>query len=221
MKTKNYIENQIKSQLESREIPVSENAWERLGAMMEEDSSEQKSKKPVKKLWMPISIAASVAVLIGLIWGWDSLGSEVPANQQMVSVEKKEIEKVVEQPIPNSNELPSEEKGKLVENSHPNSPLETIKPTSKPVREEVLVKNSEEKSVENPVEVQLNENKNDKPQIELKTEPVMALNTDSLSKPKSKPNYVDPEMLLYSIENNQAVQEKNSGSRLVIIDFNK
>src|SRR5690606_2688416 len=110
MKTKNSIENQIKSQLESREIPVSENAWERLGAMMEEDSSEQKSEKPTQKLWMPMSIAASVAVLIGLIWGWNNLDSEVPAEQQTVSVEKKEIEKNVEQPVLNSNELKSAEK---------------------------------------------------------------------------------------------------------------
>ncbi len=224
MRTKNSIENQIKCQLESREIPVSENAWERLGAMMEENSSEQKSEKPTQKLWMPMSIAASVAVLIGLIWGWNFLGSEVPAEQQTVWVEKKEIEKNVEQPILNSNELKSAEKEELVENSQPNNSTERIKATLKPIREEVLVKTEEKELNFVPVETNhhLTEIKIDnKPQMELKTEPVMALNTDSLSKPKPKTNYVDPEMLLYSIENNQAVQEKNSGSRLVIIDFNK
>ncbi len=224
MKTKNAIENQIKSQLENHEIPVSDDAWERLNAMMEVDSSEQKLKKPAKKLWIPISIAASVAILIGFILDGNYLNSEVATEQNTVSVEKKQIEKDVERPIMDSNELKLEEKGEWVENSNSENPSEKIEPILKPNPEKVLVKTEEKKlnSVSEETNLQSTEkNRHDEPQMEMKTETVMALNTDSISKPKSKTNYVDPEMLLYSIENNQAVQEKNTGSRVVIIDFNK
>src|SRR5690606_12362137 len=92
------------------------------------------------------------------------------------------------------------------------NPTENLKTPKK----EIWLGNSNENQV---VEEKIKEYT--EPKVELKEEPVMALNTDSISKPAKKINYVDPEMLLYSVENNQAVQQKNSGSRMVLIDFNK
>ena len=230
MKTKNTIENQIKSQLENREIPTSENAWERLEAMMEEDLIVKKDPKPSRKLWLPISIAASVAVLIGLYFGWNNLNSDPIKEQNTALMENEKWEEKIEPVRIESNpsgQMESVEKIELVENTNSENPIEKTaeKPEYKPEPKSEWVKVDAQKTEmnfkkeETPFLPEIE--KINQPQNELKPEPVIALHTDSVSKPKSKPNYVDPEMLLYSIENNQAVQEKNKGSRMVIIDFNK
>ena len=227
MKTKNTIENQIKSQLENREIPVSENAWDRLEAMMEEDLIVKKDSKPSRKLWLPISIAASVAALIGLYFGWNELNSDVSKEQNTVSIEKERIEKANEPNELESNVLETNSNVEFVENSNSEKTIEKIpsKPESQsePKTEWVNLEklNAKPKFEMEETLFQPEIEKIDAPEKEMKQETVLALHTDSVSSPKSKPNYVDPEMLLYSIENNQAVQEKNKGSRMVIIDFNK
>src|SRR5690625_5895814 len=63
---KTNFEKNIKNQLNNREIDVSENAWERLNEMMKDDQSTEKKKF---KLWIPMSIAASLALIFGT-FGW-------------------------------------------------------------------------------------------------------------------------------------------------------
>src|SRR5690606_23456429 len=71
----NNLENNIKNQLENREIPVSENAWEKLSGMMDEKPVERKIKP-----WFWMGIAASVAVIVGLFFGLNYLNQDPKAQ---------------------------------------------------------------------------------------------------------------------------------------------
>lgn len=208
----NNLENNIKNQLENREIPVSENAWEKLSEMMDKKPVERKIKP-----WFEMGFAASVAIILGLFFGVNYLNQKQEAqigNPTEIVIQK------TNQPVEViSNEIEiaqneSENAIQLNENNYADhlNPTENLKTPKK----EIWLGNSNENQV---VEEKIKEYT--EPKVELKEEPVMALNTDSISKPAKKINYVDPEMLLYSVENNQAVQQKNSGSRMVLIDFNK
>lgn len=209
----NNLENNIKKELENREIPVSENAWEKLSGMLDEKPVERKIKP-----WFWMGIAASVAVIVGLFFGLNYLNQKPEAqignpteiviqhtniqSEEIISSETKIVQNEMENSIqPSENHYANNQKSS-----------ENIKTPKKEIR----VENSKENRVVEEIIKEYTE-----PKGELKEEPVMALTTDSTSKPAKKTNYVDPEMLLYSIENNQAVQQKNSGSRMVLIDFNK
>src|SRR5690625_1804370 len=72
---KTNFEKNIKNQLQNREIDVSENAWERLNEMMKDDQSTEKKKY---KLWIPMSIAASLAIIFGTFWWMNQSNQQIP-----------------------------------------------------------------------------------------------------------------------------------------------
>ena len=208
----NNLENNIKNQLENREILVSENAWEKLRDMMDEKPVERKIKP-----WFWIGVAASVAVIIGLFFGLNYLDPESEAqigNPTQIVIQKtnQPVEVISNEIEIAQNEVEIEIQPHEIQYANHLKQTEILKSSKK----EIWVDNSNEIRVVEEIIKEYTE-----PKVELKEEPVMALNTDSISKPTNKTNYVDPEMLLYSVENNQAVQQKNSGSRMVLIDFNK
>lgn len=208
----NNLENNIKNQLENREILVSENAWEKLRDMMDEKPVERKIKP-----WFWIGVAASVAVIIGLFFGLNYLDPESEAqigNPTQIVIQKtnQPVEVISNEIEIAQNEVEIEIQPHEIQYANHLKQTEILKSSKK----EIWVDNSNENQVVEEIIKEYTE-----PKVELKEEPVMALNTDSISKPTNKTNYVDPEMLLYSVENNQAVQQKNSGSRMVLIDFNK
>ncbi|MGB6083018.1 hypothetical protein [Moheibacter sp.] len=209
----NKLENNIKNKLENREIPVSENAWEKLSEMLEEKPQERKI---IPWFWM--GIAASVAVILGLFFGLNYLNPEPEAKTgnptemviQNADNQPEEIISSEREIVQNEAEIAIQTKeNHYADNLNPTEILKTPK-------KEIWIENSNENRVVEEIIKEYTE-----PKVGQNEEPVMVLNTDSISKPVKKANYVDPEMLLYSIENNQAVQQKNSGSRMVIIDFNK
>src|SRR5690554_4006725 len=71
----NNLENNIKNQLENREIPVSENAREKLSEMMDKKPVERKIKP-----WFEMGIAASVAIILGLFFGVNYLNQKQEAQ---------------------------------------------------------------------------------------------------------------------------------------------
>lgn len=227
MKDPNNIEKQIQSQLENREIPVSENAWEHLSQMMEEKaevSSETPKSKFLRNLRIPLSIAASVVLLIGIYFGKELFPSEIEKQNTIVSTGNTEVQNENE-----PDEIPSSETTFVQKDNETKSQIEElIIPSKRKVEQKTkpeMVSNSYLESPLQEIEINLpvKEKSNANPNLEkeMETKSIIALHSDSIPKTKQKTNYVDPEMLLYSIENNQAVQEKNSGSRMVIIDFNK
>lgn len=208
----NNLENNIKNQLENREILVSENAWEKLRDMMDEKPQERKIKP-----WFWMGIAASVVLVVGLFFGLNYLDPESEAqigNPTQIVIQKtnQPVEVISNEIEIAQNEVEIEIQPHEIQYANHLKQTEILKSSKK----EIWVDNSNENQVVEEIIKEYTE-----PKVELKEEPVMALNTDSISKPTNKTNYVDPEMLLYSVENNQAVQQKNSGSRMVLINFNK
>lgn len=208
----NNLENNIKNQLENREISVSENAWEKLSEMMDEKPQERKIKP-----WFWMGIAASVVLVVGLFFGLNYLNPESEAqigNPTQIVIQKtnQPVEVISNEIEIAQHEVEIEIQPHEIQYANHLKQTEILKSSKK----EIWVDNSNENQVVEEIIKEYTE-----PKVELKEEPVMALNTDSISKPTNKTNYVDPEMLLYSVENNQAVQQKNSGSRMVLIDFNK
>lgn len=223
---KTNLEKNIKEQIERRKVEVSDNAWDKLTQMMDEKPSTKKGRggessfsKP--KLWIPVSLAASV-LLVFTIYLFNSNENDEsihPANQNTeIVTNKTTADELKENTTHETAEIVETKKEVFI-------PQKTELNTEKTNSKEILVKSEERKISPKPVELspileQKIENTMENPKMkEQKTE--LALQPELDSESNQKKNYVDPEMLLYSIENNQAVKQNNSDSRMVIIDFNK
>lgn len=205
---KSNLEHTIKKQLENREIPVSENAWDRLQEMM--DAPEKSVKKNNKKLWFPLSIAASVILLIGIfgmmILEADSNSNEIKTVKSTETEEiRQELNEIKSPEITEPEEIIKEEKLMLVSNPQPKL---------KQSKSEIVVE-------QNLIQVSVEEEITTKSVQNFEETSTLASQKELSPEEPKKPNYVDPEMLLYSIENNNAVIQSNSDFRVVIKDFNK
>lgn len=210
---KTNIENHIKSQLDNREIKASENAWDRLNEML---TDEKTSPNRTLKLWLPISIAAST--IIGMFW-WMNSPSSIPLehNQQnsIVDISQSiqsipETEKVAKEEI-NQEIIPSKEI-EIPFKNHSNNTTEIVvqKPMNDKVENQVDPMEHTSPVLDFPIEFEEND------------EPIEWVQIENSIEKEMKTNYANPDMLLYSIEHNQTIQEvENSQSRMVIVDFNK
>jgi len=219
---KTNLENTIKNQLEKRELSVSENAWERLAQMMDEENQpkEEKSlkvKKMNRNLWISLAIAASLALIVGFVWNFNQ-----PSTHQLSRLNRTPIElnsKDFKFPVPleNSNEFRSEvqkiEEVYYVENrmnskspdsSESNLPKNITLET--PITSEKLAEQKEDFNLSSPI-------------VDAPVEVVVQ--SENQNEKEKKKNFVDPEMLLYSIENNEVVKQSGNSGKLVLIDFNK
>lgn len=219
---KTNLENTIKNQLEKRELSVSENAWERLAQMMDEENQpkEEKSlkvKKMNRNLWISLAIAASLALIVGVVWNFNQ-----PSTHQLSRLNRTPIElnsKDFKFPVPleNSNEFRSEVQ-KIEEVYYVENRMNSKSPDSS---ESNLPKNI---TLETPITSEkLAEQKEDfnlsSPTVDAPVEVVVQ--SENQNEKEKKKNFVDPEMLLYSIENNEAVKQSGNSGKLVLIDFNK
>jgi hypothetical protein len=214
---KSNVEHTIKNLLNEREIPVSENAWDRLQEMMEEPQEKKVVTKSRRfKIWMPLSIAASVILFLGVFFGWDSEQKKPLVSQtqtQLFENKIQEVESIAQ--IPTSKEI------------YADSSLETgiseekISNTNSEKKAESFAK--VEKEVVEPKVISIQEIQEEIKIPDVLKETPKELLVQEVTQPevKKKTNFVDPEMLLYSIENNEAVKQSNSTSRLVLYDFNK
>lgn len=206
---KNEFENQIKKQLENRSLRPSEDAWNRLEMMLDENEGKTQKKSGKKWLFFVAAAFAFIAASLFLTNYFSTTTNDftheptVTQNPVPVIVEDKIIEK-----IKTENEMISEPNIKSVPTKESKPLIAEIKPQKlqPEIKMEVL-----QKEEINPII-----------QIAEAPETVLTLITDSVPKKQKKKNYVDPEMLLYSIENNEALNQKdNLPSKLVIVDFNK
>ena len=214
---KNKLDHYIKQQIEKTPLQPSSTAWNRLAARLDEhENSTPKSNK--NWTWM----SAAAVLIVGLIGGMFFL------NDENINPPTKEIVKEIA-PTENQN----------VENIDPENVLaldkkltdkieskveETIQPKMKQ-SENSIAKTTvvQTEKIENQ---QISESKI-KPITPENIEPKpieLAQQKDSLKTLKKKnSNYVDPEMLLYSIENKENIKntKEENNNRLVIFDFNK
>lgn len=205
---KTNFEKNIKNQLQNREINVSENAWERLNEMMKDEQSTEKKKY---KLWIPMSIAASLAIIFGTFWWMNQSNQQIPEKilqPNIVQISNDEISNdSVEKSIVRTDKNKITEEIATTEFEIQNNKVEI-----EPITEKIVA--NQEVSVETNMEL------NDS--MTFQENPSEWAQVDVSEEKEVEKKYVNPEMLLYSIENNQVIQEvQTNRSRMVIVDFNK
>lgn len=208
---KSNFEKQIKDQLENREIQASENAWGKLDAMLDEQPKAQS----FRLNWKPIGMAASFLLIAAGLWfAFQNRDTEEVVKPILVH-QSQEIEEVKE--IPLTKEIQSEKEETVVQSVQKEiaEKQPTLETHSKPTGITAIdTSKIEEKIKIQPKDIQILPTNS----IEI---PTVGLVENSDKKEKNE-RYVDPEMLLYSIENNQTIKQKKTEKfEVVIIDFNK
>lgn len=206
---KTNFEKNIKNQLNNREIDVSENAWERLNEMMKDDQSTEKKKF---KLWIPMSIAASLALIFGTFWWMNQSDQQIPEQIYQPNIVQISNDEISNDSIEKS--IDATDKPKISQKIASTTEFEIQKNEVEiePITEEVVA--NQEVSVETKMEL------NDS--MTFQENPSEWAQVDVSEEKEVEKKYVNPEMLLYSIENNQVIQEvQTNRSRMVIVDFNK
>lgn len=222
MKKKDNISNYIIGELDKRELNPSHDAWDRLQARM--DVTVPTQEKPNFKWWLSAAVVAifTVSTSVFLFIGHSE-------EQEMTNKFSKNSVEHLKDTINLENSTEVENTEHLFANNDK-------KDSSK--QQATVQKHEEKQAVMNGnVQVAVNKekqqfelsipNKNESvsdKKEELKKEAIqkktmLASNTlDSIKKSKKKKNFVDPNMLLYSIENKENLKESNQ-SRVVSIDI--
>lgn len=205
---KTNFEKNIKNQLKNREIDVSENAWERLNEMMKDDQSTEKKKF---KLWIPMSIASSLALIFGTFWWMNQSDQQIPEQIYQPNIVQISNDEISNDSVEKS--IDRIDKNKITEEiATTEFEIQKNKVEIEPITEEIVA--NQEVSVETKMEL------NDS--MTFQENPSEWAQVDVSEEKEVEKKYVNPEMLLYSIENNQVIQEvQTNRSRMVIVDFNK
>ena len=221
MKKKDNISNYIKEDLEKRELNPSRDAWDRIQARMDVSPPVQKSNF---KWWLSVAVVAMFMVSAS-VYLFVNHQKETEITTDFV---KNTDQKIIDSVKHNTETISDSTEHILANNEKVDSSKEV---------EAVAPK--EEKQVVQKGKVQVAVNKETQ-QIELslpkKTSPVaekkeavvedlvpkrtLVANSgsDSIKNNKKKKNFVDPNMLLYSIENKDNLKESNQ-SRVVSVGF--
>lgn len=219
---KTNLEQHIKSQLNEKKLTPSESSWDKLSQMMDEEKPQGKSMKFPK--WWTLAIAAAVVICISVF----VMNPFEQTNENHIQI--ADTKKVSPETSTENNEIISEEiqpenvqtNEKLISNKTALAQSDSkpeVKIKSKQNSEIIQTPTVQEKT---PV-VNLIQQELKLPEVKKQEEIAVNSEPEKKSKPeKKKTNYTNPDMLLYSVENNQAISETNKdNSRLVIIDFNK
>ena len=221
MKKKDNISNYIKEDLEKRELNPSRDAWDRIQARMDVSPPVQKSNF---KWWLSVAVVVMFMVSAS-VYLFINHQKETEITTDFV---KNTDQKIIDSVKHNTETISDSTEHILANNEKVDSSkeVETVAP-------------KEEKQVVQKGKVQVAVNKETQ-QIELslpkKTSPVaekkeavvedlvpkrtLVANSgsDSIKNNKKKKNFVDPNMLLYSIENKDNLKESNQ-SRVVSVGF--
>ncbi|MDD3771102.1 MAG: hypothetical protein PHC38_00440 [Weeksellaceae bacterium] len=202
-------ETNLKNQIEKRELKVSPDAWNRLEKMLDEE--ENPIVKKGKKIRISLFIAASIALILGFFLF--PLQKQKVENTQLIetiATTNQEIQTVAPKEI-------------LIE--------EKIVPEEKPVLEklistnqkspELVQKNNDLALLESEDSTFIQTEKEEKSEVLSFSETEIVLQEEIPEKNTQETKFVDPEMLLYSIEHNQSVQQSRSKEGLVYIDLNE
>ena len=215
MKFKDYIHHEINL----KEVEPSHDAWDRIQVRMK-NQPEILEAKSSKKWW------AVAATVIGLgICTTVFFINQKPAELQIISYQNSGD---IKQDSNQSNSIDNKEENMIItsESDRFADANSTIK-VEKINKEDNLPEKSEYNTpiaVEKVEEQKVNVEKIVLPPLAngfKQTQIVTNLDTVKVHKKKNS-NYVDPNMLLYSIENKESLKESNSHkSKVAVIDLNK
>ncbi len=206
---KTELEKEIKNQLSQKKIQPSLAAWGKLEKMLDQ---EKNTENKTKKTWIPWSVAASVVMILTVV---------LVFNNKPKSSVQQEIQPVVVNHETVNTEI-SDSQNSITRNQEVNEEAKTIITQNIANNETVVeaIEQPKNRVTEIVAENELIES--DKTENnEIQQEILIGYQKDSVKIIKKRPDFVDPEMLLYSVEHNQSIQKQESNSKLVIIDFNK
>ena len=219
MKKKDNISKHIFNELEQRELNPSHDAWDRIQARMDVAPIQQSQSN--FKWWLSAAVVAIFTV---------STSVYLYINQTDANVEvvHQPMQNTADSSISNHDEIVDKHTDELANNEKNDSAtkIEQVQPkTEKQVVQKGKVQiavNKEMNQVELsiPKSISVTEKKEIIKENLVPKQSFVANNSlDSIKKLKKKKNFVDPNMLLYSIENKENLKESNQ-SRVVSIGFN-
>ncbi|MEG0929224.1 hypothetical protein [Algoriella sp.] len=219
MKKKDNISKHIFNELEQRELNPSHDAWDRIQARMDVAPIQQSQSN--FKWWLSAAVIAIFTVST-------SVYLYINQTEANVEVVHQPMQNTVDSSISNHDEIVDKHTDELANNEKNDSAtkIEQVQPkTEKQVVQKGKVQiavNKEMNQVELsiPKSISVTEKKEIIKENLVPKQSFVANNSlDSIKKLKKKKNFVDPNMLLYSIENKENLKESNQ-SRVVSIGFN-
>ena len=218
MKNNDKISNYIKDDLENRELNPSHDAWDRIQARMDVAPSPQKSNY---KWWLSAAVVALFTVTTSVYLFTNQSKNDEP--KELVNHQEKSNSEKVQS---DSNTIHSSE-SILANNEKIDSskeieaqPQEEKKPIQHGKVQVAINEESQQVEMAFPTKKEAIVEKKEDLKSEAQPKKNIAANTtlDSVKVNKKNKNFVDPNMLLYSIENKENLKESNQ-SRVVSIGF--
>lgn len=204
----NKLDQEIKNQLQDREISPSRNLWTEIEADLKNaEIAPQSQKKNNNWIWL----AASFILIAGLTFF--VMKPQQETQPQIVSVPKT-VEKVITDSIYIEKPVLESQEKIITENSVEEKSVLAENEPSKSVQEK---KQIIEKSVTHPENIQPEKATVIIPEINNKTIAV----ADTASSKPSRVRYTDPSTLLFSVEHKEALQSAKKGSNVAAIELNK
>lgn len=218
MKNNDKISNYIKDDLENRELNPSHDAWDRIQARMDVAPSPQKSNF---KWWLSAAVVALFTVTTSVYLFSNQSKNDQPkefvnhqekSNSEKVQLDSNTIHSS-ESILANNEKIDS---SKEIEAQ----PQEEKKPIQHGKVQVAINEESQQVEMAFPTKKEAIAEKKEELKSEAQPKKNIAANTtlDSVKVNKKKKNFVDPNMLLYSIENKENLKESNQ-SRVVSIGF--
>ncbi len=218
MKNNDKISNYIKDDLENRELNPSHDAWDRIQARMDVAPSPQKSNY---KWWLSAAVVPLFTVTTSVYLFSNQSKNDQPkefvnhqekSNSEKVQLDSNTIHSS-ESILANNEKIDS---SKEIEAQ----PQEEKKPIQHGKVQVAINEESQQVEMAFPTKKEAIAEKKEELKSEAQPKKNIAANTtlDSVKVNKKKKNFVDPNMLLYSIENKENLKESNQ-SRVVSIGF--
>ena len=219
MKNNDKISNYIKDDLENRELNPSHDAWDRIQARMDVAPSPQKSNY---KWWLSAAVVALFTVTTSVYLFTNQSKNDEPKelvnhqeqnNPQQIQSDSNTVHSS-ESILANNEKIDSSKKEVEIQTQEEKKPIQHGK-VQVAINEE-----SQQVEMAFPTKKEAIVEKKEDLKSEAQPKKNIAANTtlDSVKVNKKKKNFVDPNMLLYSIENKENLKESNQ-SRVVSIGF--
>ena len=219
MKNNDKISNYIKDDLENRELNPSHDAWDRIQARMDVAPSPQKSNF---KWWLSAAVVALFTVSTSIYLFSNQSKDDQPKefvnhqeqnNPQQIQSDSNTVHSS-ESILANNEKIDSSKKEVEIQ------PQEEKKPIQHGKVQVAINEESQQVEMAFPTKKEAIAEKKEELKSEAQPKKNIAANTtlDSVKVNKKKKNFVDPNMLLYSIENKENLKESNQ-SRVVSIGF--
>ena len=202
------FKNHIQSQINQREIEPSHDAFERIQARLVNQEKPKINSKVNYKMWSIAAVVVGLLISVTIYFNQENKAQTLMVKQQIKTDDNK-----LERDIESSTQLNQTKEEQLVVNNSEvkKSAIKSENSTNK-VESSIGISSTkiESESVTEPII--------EKPKIL-----ITATNLDTLKvTPKKKANYTDPNMLLYSIENKEALKETNNHkTKVAVIDLNR